>query len=139
MPPRLSIPGPDEESMRPRIDEAVVPVPEAPVPEAPVPEAPETLSPSPAARPSPLPPVPATPKPSGPPDDNLFNSRYRSKAMRKFAIGLGENNAQADDRGVRAATHVMPADMKTVPRVPFDPVTETRRLRGEQRSRSLDK
>jgi hypothetical protein len=137
MPPRMAVPGPDEESMQPRPDEALVPLPEPSTPE-PEPSTPPA-DPEPARGPEPKPeptlpppppaPLPVTPSSTVPEDDNLFNTRYRPKSMGKLSIGLGATKPRAGEQPIRSATHLTPADLKSVPRVPFDPAGEVRELR----------
>jgi hypothetical protein len=142
MPPRMAVPGPEEESMQPRGDDALVPLPEPSRPEPEVEAEPEpepqpvtppaepepraTQTPPPPAPPAPLPVTPSSPAPE---DDNLFNTRYRPKSMGKLSIGLGATKPKGGDRAIRSATHLTPADLKSVPRVPFDPAAEVREIR----------
>jgi len=141
-PPRLAVPGPDEESLRPRTEDAIVPLPESSRPE---PESePEMFTPP--AKPTPEPeekkvlppppppaPLPVAPPSNAPEDENLFNTRYRPKSMGKLSIVLGRTTSQNESGDVQPATHVRPADRKSspqsVPRVPFDPAAEVHEIR----------
>lgn len=72
-------------------------------------------------------PTPGTePAPKRPEDENLFEvlSGPGWRAKRKFAVG-----AAAGEDAVRPASHAAPDAGREVPRVPFDPAAETRRLR----------
>jgi hypothetical protein len=154
LPPRLAVPGPDQESMRSSPDEsgdadgAGSPTSGAAMPQSPTP----SPSREPASRrvePRALPPAepkafspPPVPAPAAEPaasvplpaDDNLFNnSGAREKARRKFAVGPGEAARQKAEAAVQATSHEAPVEPRAVPRVSFDPRAEARRLRAEQR------
>jgi hypothetical protein len=73
--------------------------------------------------------LPVTPSSKAPEDENLFNTRYRPKSMGKLSVGLGGTKPRAEGSEIRSATHLTPADQKSVPRVPFDPAGEARELR----------
>ena len=88
-------------------------------------------SPFPEAEPGP---IPATPKPATPPrpeDENLFEAGWRGRSLRKFSVGQsGQAEREAGAGEIRATMHAAPVDPLIVPRVPFDPATESRRLRS---------
>jgi hypothetical protein len=139
-PPRMSVPGPDEESMRPRTEDVVVPLPQPPVeseafplPVEPEPEPEPKPVPEPKSPPRTLPPPPAplpeTPSSIAPEDENLFNTRYRPKSLGKLSIGLGSTKPRDAEGAIRSANHLTPSGRPSVPRVPFDPAGEVRELR----------
>ncbi len=146
LPPRMAVPGPDEESMRAPDDEEFVPESSSEPPADPsefsFPEAappqgvpPQDVAP-PAAEPDALVPLPAplpAPEPAAavplPEDENLFNSSVREKARRKLAVGLDKAMRRAQGGGVVPTTHAVPVGGKSVPRVPFDSAFETRTIR----------
>lgn len=160
LPPRMAVPGPDQESMQTPADEVEAPARSVPldpreasprfrqpddesdviVPLEPAPPEPEVelTAPKPAEPkafsppPAPMPdPEPAATVPM-PQDDNLFNSSGgHEKARRKFAVGPGDPLHRTDD-AVRPAGHGAPAKRKAVPRVSFDPTAEARRLRTDR-------
>lgn len=143
LPPRMAVPGPDQESMQPSVNEDLQPGDDRPAAAAPESSFPEPLTPAPAPR-SPRAAAPAEPEAFVPPpapepaasvplpeDENLFNSGIRQKARRKFAVGAGEGMQRNEDGGVRAATHTTPVVPKPVlvPPVAFDRAAEARLLR----------
>jgi hypothetical protein len=44
--------------------------------------------------------------------------------MEMLSIGLGRVKPRADGRAVRSATHVTPADLEPLPKVPFEPAAQ---------------
>lgn len=150
-PPRSEVPGPDEESMGPQTDDLPAPVPQAaaplttpapdllpsrpaepqPMPEARQAEPPRPIVPDPAPAPAPKPtpaagptveptPAPVQPRPE---DENLFEANSGWKAKRKFV-------AVRRDIEVTPAGHAGQAEIRLVPRVPFDASAEARRVRA---------
>jgi len=118
----------EEESTKPQPD------PTRPVEPKPAPSelpADDFESPFPKAAPRP---DPATPKPATPPrpeDENLFEAGWRGRSLRKFSVGQpGQVEREAGAGEIRATMHAAPVDPLSVPRVPFDPAAESRRLRS---------
>ena len=132
-PPALEPTTPDlmkteDESTKPQPD------PTKPVEPKPAPSgspADDFESPFPEAAPRP---IPATPKPATPPrpeDENLFEAGWRGRSLRKFSVGQsGQVEREAGAGEIRATMHATPVDPLNVPRVPFDPAAESRRLRS---------
>lgn len=87
-----------------------------------------------STRPQPDPTRPVEPKPVTPPrpeDENLFEAGWRGRSLRKFSVGQsGQAEREAGAGEIRATMHATPVDPLIVPRVPFDPATESRRLRS---------
>ena len=118
----------EDESTKPQPD------PTKPVEPKPAPSelpADDFKSPFPEATPRP---DPATPKPATPPrpeDENLFEAGWRGRSLRKFSVGQsGQVEREAGAGEIRATMHAAPVDPLIVPRVPFDPAAESRRLRS---------
>jgi len=145
-------PEPEPQPPAPRDEDMPDPVPppadEPAVPTEPRPEPPAEpkSEPEPPADPQPEPPVEPesepNPEPKSPPkvepprgeDENLFEVLSGSgwRAKRKFAVGPagGQDTSPQAAGGVRPTTHAVPAGPLAVPEVPFDPRSETRRLRS---------
>ena len=129
-------PRPSEPVTAPKQPEAVEPKPE--IRREPMDE--------PQPQPKPIPaepkPIPAEPKPPAPEskprpeDENLFevlsDAAPAWRAPRRFAVGPAAVEATVAPNGdrVEPVTHLDQPDPKRVPRVPFDPAAETRRLRA---------
>ena len=144
------VPGRREPVTAPKQPEAVEPKPEVrrepmdePQPQPkPIPAEPKPIP----AEPKPIPaepkPIPAEPKPPAPEskprpeDENLFevlsDAAPAWRAPRRFAVGPAAVEATVAPNGdrVEPVTHLDQPDPKRVPRVPFDPAAETRRLRA---------
>jgi len=134
----------------PKQPEVVEPAPEIrrepmdePQPEPkPIPAEPKPIPAEPKltpAEPKTIPAEPKAPAPESKPrpeDENLFevlsDAAPAWRAPRRFAVGpaaVEETVVPNGDR-VEPVTHLDQPDLKRVPRVPFDPATETRRLRA---------
>ena len=87
-----------------------------------------------STKPQPDPTKPVEPKPVTPPrpeDENLFEAGWRGRSLRKFSVGQsGQAEREAGAGEIRATMHRAPVDPLIVPRVPFDPAAESRRLRS---------
>lgn len=87
-----------------------------------------------STKPQPDPTKPVEPKPVTPPrpeDENLFEAGWRGRSLRKFSVGQsGQAELEAGAGEIRATMHRAPVDPLIVPRVPFDPAAESRRLRS---------
>ena len=87
-----------------------------------------------STKPQPDPTGPVEPKPATPPrpeDENLFEAGWRGRSLRKFSVGQsGQVEREAGAGEIRATMHAAPVDPLIVPRVPFDPAAESRRLRS---------
>jgi hypothetical protein len=104
-----------------------------PEPAAPSPD--PTARPAAEAQPDATEPVrPEPEKKPRPEDENLFEVLSGWRARRKFAVGPAGGSpvatVAADREGPRQAGHVEQPTVREVPRVPFDPAAETRRLRN---------
>ena len=93
------------------------------------------------AEPKPLPVEPSPPAPEAKPrpeDENLFEaisgfgSANGSRARRRFAVGEAAAEVSASPAAgvIEPATHLDESPPQRVPRVPFDPAAETRRIRS---------
>ena len=80
--------------------------------------------------------VPAPESKPRPEDENLFEAVSAVgpawRVQRRFAVGAAaaEGPATPDGDRVQPVTHLEQSDRKPVPRVPFDPAAEARRLRA---------
>jgi hypothetical protein len=164
VPPRLAIPSPEQEAMRPQEDELERADPRAKPDEPAAPaDLPSPAAPQPPLEPAPRPTVPREPEPrplepareaepavpadaeepalpklqkpgdTRPEDENLFEARPRETIRRRFLVGPAATEADGEG-AVRPAAHGAAAhprpDPRQVPRVPFDPAAESRRLRS---------
>jgi len=109
------------EPVQPEPPEPALPLPKSDELGPPVPEPPARLDQEPA-------------KPAAPPrpeDENLFEAGKGWRARRAFAVGAAAQGAtDPDAAAITPATHAAPTGPRAVPRVPFDPAAESRRLRG---------
>ena len=156
-PPRSEVPGPDEESMGPRIDELPVPPADAPAPltpqapdllpprpldQQPMPE-PRQPEPAPRRQPEPVPPAdpaPAQPAPAQPavkpevkPEPTPAPTRPEDENLFEADSGWRAKRKFAvsqQDAEVKPVGLTTAAAFKPVPRVPFDAAAEARRLRA---------
>jgi hypothetical protein len=124
-------PAPESRSQpEPALQREPEPKPARVPPAEPAAESPATPPAKPAADPGQ--PAPET-KPR-PEDENLFEVLSGWRARRTFPVGkAGGNDAATAEAGAEAARrvgHTEPATVRPVPRVPFDPAAETRRLRN---------
>lgn len=143
-PPADAVPEPaTEPNSEPNTEPTEPAVPTEPPSRAEPPAAPP-VEPEPQVEPPPEPEPELKPEPKSPPkvepprgeDENLFEVLSGSgwRAKRKFAVGAG--GGQTDDvrgttaTGIRPTTHAEPVGPRDVPRVPFDPKAETRRVRA---------
>lgn len=128
--PRIDRPDPELPPERqPEPERRREPVERAPLPAV---EAEPQPQPEPSPEPEPSPP-PARIEPPRPEDENLFDEVSGSgwRARRRFAVGVAASPAEAAPvDAVRPAMHDAPAKPRGIPRVPFDPAAETRRLRA---------
>ena len=108
------------------------PEPAPPVLEPTTPEPMKTEDESTKPQPDPTEPVEPTPAtPPRPEDENLFEAGWRGRSLRKFSVGQsGQVEREAGAGEIRATMHAAPVDPLIVPRVPFDPAAESRRLRS---------
>ena len=144
-------PGADAGTSPAPLDEPRDLMPEAPRRENPVvaPRQPKVVEPTPEIRREPTdepqpepkltPAEPKAPAPESKPrpeDENLFEavsavgSAWR--VQRRFAVGAAaaEGPVTPDSDRAQPVTHLEQSDLKPVPRVPFDPAAEARRLRA---------
>jgi hypothetical protein len=127
--PAVPEPSPSPEPMEPELKPEPRPAPKAP-PADDFESLFRELPVRPAEPPKPVEP-PKAPVPTKPEDENLFEAGPGSRVPRKFIAG-GAVRAGIDPAtgAIRPATHAAPAEPRAVPRVPFDPAAESRRLRS---------
>jgi hypothetical protein len=149
-PSRQPLPAPADQTVAPPEPGRLQPAPESksqpepalqrdaepkPEPARVPPAAPAAESPAdPPAKPDADPGQPAPEAKPRPEDENLFEVLSGWRARRTFPVGkAGGGDAASTEAGAEAARrvgHAEAAAVRPVPRVPFDPAAETRRLRN---------